>query len=381
MSGVSERLLALKDVGRDALVRIPSALPDIAGRFLKVTIPLRGIVLSKPEPDPGFRFQPFLDAQETTRRYENLALLTEYDQFDQDIKSGVAGDDIKAAKKRQAELAGQILDRAGFTRITPANDSVVHTQMHANEKVHECAGVDELVARRVGEDETDKASFALLLDLPEGQKILANIYTYFTHAADEQGRLKHRALPGFVDAIKDGKPKAVTAHECNTAVFYSISSAIMGGGARLIQWVYQELSSQYILTTLSPIRDFTKGKDRDAWLARPKEDVQRDVLKYLLENKDPVMKFHLANGAYVGDININPHSERDWITINYVYPVDAQRLEKNARLYKNKGIMHMSAYLHDMVDEDDLSRAQCFADGDNIPIVPKKPMTFVPTPA
>jgi hypothetical protein len=402
MSSVSERLWALKKVGRGVLARIPTTLPDISVQFLDVAKPF---LISARQTDPGFEFQLFLDPQETARRYENLALLMEYEQLDLDIseskETAVSEEAVRVLKKRQAEVAKKILDHAGFARITPDSDLSLHLLMHENEKVHKCASIDDLVSKRIGHQklgkpnpadenfrfnddaikETDKAAYALLLDLPDEQKVLANIYTYFTHAADEFGRLKHRALPGLVDPIKDSLPREMKVDECNTAVFYSISAAIMGGGARLIQWVYQELSGQYILTTLSPIRDFTKGKNRDEWLVQPKEDIQHDVLKYLLSNKDPVMKFHLANGAYIGDININPDSERDWITINYVYPVDENRLQKNARLYKNKNIIHMSAYVHDMVDEDDLSRAQCFADGDNIPILPKKPMTSAPTPA
>ena len=50
--------------------------------------------------------------------------------------------------------------------------------------------------------------------------------------------------------------------------------------------------------------------------------IREKVLDYLKECKDPVQKFHMGNGAYLGWIHVNreaPENSPDWITVNYVY--------------------------------------------------------------
>lgn len=335
--------------------------PGLSGRLMDR---LRS---SLPEP---YELFPTLDARETRFRLENAALMAEF----QEIKARLeaykeakqTGAAVDADKARFGELIGEINNRASFTRITSHDHPALHAQLLANEKVHAC-DMEELLTRRLGDEKTDKACFSVVLDMPGEPVVLAGIFTYFLHTVGADGRYVHRGLPGFVDQVKRGHPEPIA--DDDTAVFYTISSAFPGAGVELVQRVYETLHRNFVLTTLSPVRDFTKGKDRETWLKRPAEEVQRDVLAYLLENKDPVLQFHLANGAYIGDININPDSEKDWITINYVYPVRPGRLATDKKLYQDYGFIFMSPYLHRIVQNQMPSRlsvAQSFSGGDEI---------------
>jgi hypothetical protein len=363
MSNVSDRLSVLSSAARRLLPSRGMALGDV---FSAVNwqggLPSAHSLMFPLTPD------------QVKERLENAALLATFEELKSELSlykdNKQSGEVVDRAKARFAEVVSEINRRAVFTRITADDDPSLHEQLLANEKVHPCDR-NELLTRRLGPEDTDKACFSLLLNLPDHPLVLAGIYTYFTRTRNDQGRHLHRGLPGFVEHVKHSYPRPIKGRD--TAVFYTISSAFPGTGVELVQEVYTHLHPDFVLTTLSPVRDFTKGKNRAEWLSRPASEIQREALSYLLEGKDPVLQFHLANGAYIGDININPESERDWITINYVYPVKPERLVVNRDIYKDHGTIFVSPYLHDVVLKHMRAKmpvVQAFAGGDDIRYTP-----------
>jgi hypothetical protein len=298
---------------------------------------------------------------------ENTQLANDYARLEVLKKKATNKTRIAELDSELKKISTLLCTRATLQRITPDSHPALIRQLHDNEAVHKC-GRDELVSHRLGHEKTDKACFALVIETKGEPVILAGIFTYFDQTLDAEKGLRHKGLAGFVDHVKKQEPKAMTeAHD--TAVFYTITSVFPGAGANLVQRVYQELRDRFVLTTLSPIRSFTKDQDRTALLGVDRAKLQTQVLSYLLDNKDPVMKFHLGNGAYIGDIKINPESAQDWITINYVYPVKPERLSLNRTLYKSQGTIFLSPYLHEQVQTqmpEKLSTAQAFAGGDSI---------------
>jgi hypothetical protein len=64
------------------------------------------------------------------------------------------------------------------------------------------------------------------------------------------------------------------------------------------------------------------------------ERLKNFALQYLSENRNPVQKFHMGNGAYIGDVNLdaNVKGSADYkdgmnVMVNYVYPGNERRLE------------------------------------------------------
>jgi len=363
MSNVSDCLAALSSAARRLLPARGAALGDVFSAVAwRDGLPSAHSLMFPLTPD------------QVAERLENATLLTTFE----DLKAELAvyknkkeiGEAVDRAKARFADIVSEINQRAVFMRITADDDPSLHAQLLENEKVHPCTK-DELLGRRLGEEDTDKACFALVLNLPDRPLILAGVYVCFVKTKNDQGRHLHRGLPGFVENVKHSYPKPIK--ECDTAVLYSISSVFPGAGPELAQQVYYFLHEDFILTTLSPVRKFTNEKVREEWLALPAFEIQRDTLAYLLLGGDDVSNFHLGNGAYVGDININPESERDWVTINYVYPVKPGRLVVNKDIYKDHGTIFVSPYLHDVVLKHmrgKLPVVQAFAGGDDIRYTP-----------
>ncbi len=75
------------------------------------------------------------------------------------------------------------------------------------------------------------------------------------------------------------------------------------------------------------------------------------VLEYLMTQKDNVMNFHLGNGAYIGDINFTPSNSQDWVTMNYVYSPDAERVGRYEKLYRGGKMRAVSPHLQEVLME------------------------------
>lgn len=201
------------------------------------------------------------------------------------------------------------------------------------DKVHPLASEEELKSRRLGGENDSKRAYALTIVDEAGQrKVAAVIYTWWSRQAGK--------LPDDVEQIlqEDSAPLGATA---DTVTFYSISSFMRGAGERLITALHKKLTSEHpglTLTTLSPLR--TLG----AWVTENGDcggDLKEAARQYLLANLDPVQKFHLSNGAYIGAINLdaNHGDSADGVDglgvmVNYVYPSDPAQLAANAARYK-----------------------------------------------
>ncbi|MBN8520868.1 MAG: malonyl-CoA decarboxylase family protein [Alphaproteobacteria bacterium] len=372
----TSRLSVLRDAwGKSSVAVWRERVRPAVGRFKNIAgrLPPKGTLI------PKFLKPAYYSAESKlhrTRIQENTNYLDIYNKLHNLKKILNDPRQIELTEESIKEASTLLCERATLQRITPDSHPALIRQLHDNEAVHKC-GRDELVSHRLGHEKTDKACFALVMETKVEPVILAGIFTYFDQTLDAEKGLRHKGLAGFVDHVKKQEPKSMTeAHD--TAVFYTITSVFPGAGATLVQRVYQELHARFVLTTLSPIRSFTKDQDRTTLLGLDRSKLQAQVLSYLLENKDPVMKFHLGNGAYIGDIKINPDSAQDWITINYVYPVKPERLNLNRILYKSQGTIFLSPYLHEQVQTqmpEKLSTAQAFAGGD---LIRYSPPTSIP---
>lgn len=248
--------------------------------------------------------------------------------------------------------------------VTTYADPVHSTQDMAKEA---------FAAMRMGNLEDDKQTWVTLrprhmaareseafvtTDHPLFTRVNATLYTYMqtTPVRDE------RDLCGDVNHIlttpvtaRDGDPTAI--------IFYSVASftdSMKGAGADIINKVYNRFVDQpdLKLSTLSPFRGFTQWIENnygnsDACRGQD-ETIQRLAIEYILQLKQSALTFHLKNGAYIGDINLNanaPKSADDAegmnVMMNYVYPDRAQRMA-NIDAYAN-GHITFSPHLYDTV--------------------------------
>ena len=292
-----------------------------------------------------------------------------------------------------SELEGEREDiikklRAGvkFTHIAPDVGNVsLHQQLMANERVHPVDSVAELLDKRIGDIGDNKRCFARVFNNAGNPLVTAGIFTAMVTVPHSGAVLDHSQIPGDVDAIKgmDIEPFTMPkADETAVAVLYTISSSDAPelkwdkGGRPLAQAVYQHLHEEaeekgydLVISTLSTVRNFSK------WLAgqdgftgyfddkgQPtqefqqllvsddtKELVKDALMDYLAGERDPVLNFHLGNGAYIGDVKFNPDNETDWAMVNYVYPSNTELLAYNKELYAQTKIKPIAVELQEYV--------------------------------
>lgn len=161
----------------------------------------------------------------------------------------------------------------------------------------------------------------------------AALYTYCV-----TGRIKtEKDLPGNVKKILE-TPVSDLPSFPTAIIFYSISSFAPGAGANLINRVYEQFTDHpsLWLATLSPLRGLTSWIDdrygEPSAFLDSKHMRTKLALDYLTANENPVEKFHLKNGAYIGDIKLdaNGAGTDDYtkglnVMVNYVYPNRMQR--------------------------------------------------------
>lgn len=136
-----------------------------------------------------------------------------------------------------------------------------------------------------------------------------------------------KAIPGHINAIFDLSQPLVSLQEATHAIFYSVfrtdvATEIKNVGAELIQaagaWICDNLPSVTNFVTMSPIPSL-----RNHFSAPP--DRTDHVLELLQKRKDPVARFHLANGAKVLQVladadNSVKRQEQSWgYMVNYRY--------------------------------------------------------------
>ena len=253
-------------------------------------------------------------------------------------------------------LVTLILSQAELTLISPdAKDADIHRQLVSGEKkdkVHPLTTDEELSTKRLGNENASKRSYALVVPGENGQRIvLAVVYTYWSNGT---------ALPGKANEIL-AEPSRPLTQPADTVTFYSISSFLPKAGEALIKKIHAALRNTAItMTTLSPLRSLAAWKKQ-----KPATDAElkAEALRYLLENQDSVQKFHLGNGAYIGDIKLNANTADSadgkqglGVMVNYVYSKDPEQLARHQALYK-QGKIVMATSLYESLDTESKSKA------------------------
>lgn len=134
------------------------------------------------------------------------------------------------------------------------------------------------------------------------------------------------------------------------AGFYSITRLgdVKGAGEILIRKLHAHLVAAHpdiTLTTLSPLRQPANGQGIDDflmaagggpdWNALSDVEKRARVLDFLLQEREGVQRFHMGNGAIIGDIKLDADSVgRFRVMVNYMYGKDIMELTANAAAFR-----------------------------------------------
>lgn len=260
--------------------------------------------------------------------------------------------DIYLSPDALKRISQEVLKIRRLIHVSPdAEFENIHRQLLQAEKVHTIVAkgqevlpehIEELLANRIGSVGMDTDCQALIVPTYNGPQVLAQIFRFHAEVpTDEQGRVFVNALPHSLEGIKN-KPVAPMTGKENVTGYWTISAVWPGSGPVLIADLHEAAEGRFE-TTISPIRDHLKALSRDSYLPamdKLEDDyVRYNALAYLekgLKDRkrlDGVMNFHLSNGAFIGWIHVNPHSDADWIAVNYIY--DRAELERNKAIYKS----------------------------------------------
>ncbi len=247
----------------------------------------------------------------------------------------------------------------GFTPmlITPhRGSSELHDALIERERVHKIKNKLELETHRLGHINPErllqgKVSNRLGFAITTEEGVQAVIYAHLC----EQSQLGFEGLPGNMDEILSTRRRKIW--DPDTIVFYSISriGESEGAGRILISSVQQVLKGVPIQkTTLSPFRDFDKWLDgRKISTVEPEEHKLELALERLINRGDAVQRFHMGNGAVVGDVkhHVNSPDSIDARTglnigVNYAYG-DPDVTKVYEKLFKQGKIIPMADHLYD----------------------------------
>jgi len=259
-----------------------------------------------------------------------------------------------------------------FEQIDWRTPAVILEKLIAYEAVHEIQGWDDL-RRRLADDRRCFGFFHPAL--PDEPLIFVEVA--LTHG-----------LAGEIHTLIDTAPDEQKKQQPDTAIFYSISNCQTGlagisFGNFLIKQVADAVKREFSgitqFATLSPIPGFRKWLDdvlvRDTpdWLSEDDIDLLnrsdwrdneliRQPLKpalmnlcarYLIEEKrngrplDPVVRFHLGNGASVerlnwaADLSDKGIEQSTGMMVNYLY--DSEQIVRNHEAYVRDGIVAASS--------------------------------------
>ena len=255
-------------------------------------------------------------------------------------------------------LCLEVLKVSKFLRVTPDDQMAdLHAQIVANELVHQ-ASLDVFKETRFAPAGTDKDCHVLFAEGRKRQRIvLGQIFTrHVTLPLEKDGMIDLTKLEAFsnVEISRNERPEILKGTE-NCTLFYSVTAKkrssredetkfFFGAGREVITQLSQSSLAKSFKTTTSPVRGFTQKVDREDVLSLEQDELRFKVLEYLSNMRDPVMKTHLGNGAYIGWINIYPENEVDFVVINYVYG-DDQMKKQNRTDFKN-GYLPISGALN-----------------------------------
>ncbi len=282
-----------------------------------------------------------------------------------------------------------------FKQILPNPDQEnIFRQLVINERVHPIGKVEEplnkqveeLLNKRIGQKDTNKLCFARVFG--DGNKPLeVTTGVFVTLVKIPRGDkppsptdLSDNILEILNEPIQDFHVNPET--EIAVATFYTISSSKKHswdkGGRPLVKEAYDALQAEakkkgykLIIATLSPVPDFSEWLNKqsdykdilgsselrsDDFMENLKNleiqnDIKQMLMRYLVEERDPVMNFHLGNGAYIGDIKFNLDNPKYWVMINYVYPsLETRGLHQD--LYNRTRIRFFSPHLKPLLNCD-----------------------------
>lgn len=288
---------------------------------------------------------------------------------------------ISQLQNEREELVDELRRDIQFEQVLPDQSNTdIHEQLIDKERVHPLSSLDELIQKRIGGEDSNKRCFARIVRNGKPE-VNACIYTAFIKL-DTQESINYQDIPGHIETVKnmDAQPTKFKAGDNVSVILYSISSNSdhdwEKGGRPLANAIYNYITSwseehecNTVISTLSPIRNvtdwleeqdgFTDIKDHKNTISSQfltkldnknhQQAIKKQVLTYLLTEKDPVLNFHLGNGAYIGDIKLNNDNKKDWVMINYVYPTNPQQRENNQSLYANSKIRLIAPHLNDLL--------------------------------
>lgn len=293
---------------------------------------------------------------------------------------------------KRAALLDKLSDKVTFQAIDASEDNTdLHDQIYNIERVHPLADLDELRNKRLGAEGDDKRCFAQVSHVQRKRHVTSCIYVSYEKVGLQGGMLSYTDIPGNINQVKyrnidKFEPALGEDNQVNMAILYTISSHAENvwekGGRDMAGDVYGHLYQDardkgypLLVSTLSPVRGFSQWliENRDLsnlFLFEKAEghkiEASRDVLEaistsqgqekystllmeYLLNIKDPVMNFHLGNGAYIGQIQFNEDNKQDWVMLNYVYDPDPVKVEMYRDIYRNEKIRVTAPHIQELV--------------------------------
>lgn len=229
----------------------------------------------------------------------------------------------------------------GVQQILPTDEHVL-AKLVDRDDVHNFGvnSIEALRTLRVGAGHANKVAFGYF----DQGEIHAAIYV---HTSEIEEPLNTRQFPGDVAKILQ-EPVSPAPQNANCQTFYSITRLTekKGTGEALILGLLETFNNNagVARTTLSPFRGFQKFAPHLSYTS-PTDALLKGALEYLLAAKNPVMAFHLKNGAYIADINLeaNTPDSKDGqeglgVLINYGYSVG--RAAANRQHLHEHGLQH-----------------------------------------
>lgn len=306
-----------------------------------------------------------------------------------DAELAIAREKVSALEEKRGSIIEGLREDIHFMQILPNKEnSGLHSQLLRNERVHPLDTVEELVDQRIGAEGANKRCFARVVSNNGQPVVTAGIFTALVHVPLHEGELEYSDIPGNIDQIKsmEVEPFLPPVDGGAVAVLYTISSSSEHdwerGGRPLAEAVYAYLNTEaeergypLVISTLSPVRNFSvwlkgqsgfeayfddQGNITEEFQGFLEADdnqalVKEKLMEYLVKEKDPVLNFHLGNGAYIGDLKVNPDNKTDWAMVNYVYASNSNDLARNKGLYKQAQMKPVAPHLqHLLGDKFDL---------------------------
>jgi hypothetical protein len=291
------------------------------------------------------------------------------------------------------EMVDILKDSISFEQILPGKKhTLLHEQLLDNEQVHKLSTIEELVEKRIGDEGSNKRCFARVNRDGKKPIVTTGIFTALIDISSEE-TTSYADIPGNINGVKEMpiEPFHVTSEtKTVAAILYTISNdgkdSWDKGGRPLAEEVYaflkaeaEEHGYQLVISTLSPVRKFSPWLSQqngyegfwdneeeiasNEFMAHLQDEenhihIKQMLLRYLLTERDPVLNFHLGNGAYIGDIKINPDNPKDWVMINYVYPDNEEHLAANKEFYNNSKMRMLAPHLLALIGHDPELQAQ-----------------------